>query len=83
MSDYRVTHVRKDWQGNITDLGVKDSWELSRDVMIKHIEDGANSFYVLCPQRANIRVAQGTYRKFLKTTADSSTKNNLDNLPPL
>lgn len=83
MSSYQVTHVRKDRQGNITHLGVKGSWDLDLDAMIRRIETGTNSFFVMCPQMASIVVVRGAYRKYLKTTADTTTKNNLDGLPPL
>lgn len=47
------------------------------------IESGTNPFYVMCPQRADVVVrSTAGGRKFLKTTADTTTKNNLDNLPP-
>lgn len=38
--------------------------------------------YVNCPQRANVYVAQTPAgKKFLKTTADTTTMNSLDNFP--
>lgn len=84
MADCHVTHVRKDRYGDITDIGVKGRWERSVPVAIKDIESGLNSYFVLCPLRANIYPATSyTGTKYLKTTADSTTRNNLDELPSL
>ncbi|WP_396169047.1 DUF3892 domain-containing protein [Corynebacterium sp.] len=48
------------------------------------MESRINTFYANCPQRADVYVAQTSAgRKFLKTTAGTTTKNNLDSLPPL
>lgn len=84
MPDARITHVRKDRDGDITDVGNKNSWEWSVERVIASIENGSNTFYVMCPQRADVLVRETPAgRKFLKTTADTTTKNNLDDLPPL
>ena len=83
MSDFQVTHTRKNSNDVITHIGVKGRWETSEAVAIRDIETGTNTYFVNVPQRANVYVAPGTYRKYLKTTADTTTKNNLDSLPPL
>lgn len=83
MTDCRVTNTRKDRNDVITAIGVKDVWERSEAAAISDIDTGTNSYYVLLPQRANIYVAQGTYRRYLRTTADTTTHNNLDSLPQL
>ncbi len=84
MVDVEIKNVRKDRHGDITDVGVKGRWERTLAVAISLIENRTNSFYVMCPQRADVQVRQTpTGRKYLKTTADTTTKNNLDELPPL
>lgn len=84
MADAEIKHVRKDNEGDLTDVGVKGQWEWSVAKVIASIENRSNTFYVNCPQRANVFVDKTrTGTKFLKTTADTTTKNNLDSLPPL
>lgn len=80
----QVTHVRKDYAGDITGIGAKFLWEDSLQTAIKYIELGLESYYVLVAgQYATVIVASNGYRKFLKTTADTTTRNNLDSLPLL
>lgn len=84
MTDSIIKNVRKKSDGDITDVGVKGQWERTVPWVVASIEAGTNTFFVNCPQRADVYVAQTpSGRKFLKTTADTTTKNNLDNLPPL
>lgn len=84
MADAEIKNVRKDRNGDITDVGVMGRWEWPVAHVISSIEALTNTFYVNCPQRADVYVAQTPAgRKFLKTTADTTTKNNLDSLPPL
>jgi hypothetical protein len=84
MADAEIKNVRKDWNGDITNVGVTNSWDWTVEQVVSSIESLSNTFYVNCPQRANVLVAQTPAgHKFLKTTADTITKNNLDNLPPL
>lgn len=87
MSTFQVTHVSKDRNGDITEIGRKATaidkgWRLSTATAISRIEAGTEGYYVLLPLRAEIIVKHG-YRKYLATTADSTTVNNLDNLPLL
>lgn len=84
MADSEIKNVRKDQDGDITHVGVRGSWDWSVSQVVSSITARTNTFFVMCPQRANVIVAK-TARgyKFLKTTADTTTKNNLDNLPPL
>ncbi len=52
--------------------------------VVGSIEAGTNTFFVKLPQRADVYVSKtAAGHKFLKTTADTTTKNNLDSLPPL
>ncbi len=84
MSDSVIKNVRKNSDGDITDVGVKGQWERTVAWVVASIESGSNTFFVNVPQRANVYVAKTPAgKKFLKTTADTTTKNNLDSLPPL
>lgn len=84
VADAEIKNVRKDRNGDITQVGVWGQWDWTVAQVVASIESHTNTFYVNCPQRADVYVAQtSTGRKFLKTTADTTTKNNLDNLPPL
>lgn len=84
MADVVIKNVRKNSDDDITDVGVKGQWERTVPWVVSSIEAGTNTFFVSTPQRADVYVAQTPVgRKFLKTTADTTTKNNLDNLPPL
>jgi hypothetical protein len=84
VADAEIKNVRKDRNGDITNVGVRGLWEWPVAQVVASIESRTNTFYVSCPQRADIYVAQTSAgRKFLKTTADTTTKNNLDSLPPL
>lgn len=84
MADSQISNVRKDRQGDITDVGVKGRWAWPVAQVVASIESRSNTFYVMCPQRAEVVVAKTPAgRKYLKTTADTTTRNNLDNLPPL
>lgn len=84
MTDVVIKNVRKNDDGDITDVGVKGRWERTVPWVVSSIEAGTNTFFVNCPRRADVYVAQTSAgHKFLKTTADTTTKNNLDSLPPL
>lgn len=84
MADVVIRNVRKNADGDITDVGVKGSWERTVAVVVSSIENRVDTFFVNVPQRADVYVAQTpSGHKFLKTTADTTTVNNLDNLPPL
>ena len=84
MADSGIKNVRKNSDGDIIDVGVKGSWDWTVARVVASIESGDNTFFVNCPQRANVFVeSTSAGYKFLKTTADTTLKNNLDNLPPL
>ncbi|ALX65672.1 DUF3892 domain-containing protein [Microbacterium sp. XT11] len=80
----QILAVRKDDDGDITRLkGV--SWEDSIEGVISDIENGRYKYYVDVDGReADVYVVPATpYRKkHLRTTADTTTRNNLDELPP-
>jgi hypothetical protein len=84
VADAEIKNVRKDQSGDITHVGVRGLWDWSVQQVVASIESGTNTFYVSCPQRADVYVSKtAAGRKFLKTTADTTTNNNLDNLQPL
>lgn len=86
MAARAVTHVRKDIYGNITAIGNPGmTWSprLKADA-IYDIEHGLNTYHVSWPEKVTqIRVvpATSTTGKYLRTDRDSTTRNNLDDLP--
>jgi hypothetical protein len=82
VADAEIKNVRKSRDGDITNVGARNSWDWTVADVVASINGKSNSFYVRCPQRAEVVVARtSTGREFLRTTADTTTKNNLDNLP--
>lgn len=79
----QIVAVRRDKDGDITRLkGL--GWEDSIEGVISDIESGRYSYYVRVGyEDATVLVVPATiYRKkHLRTTADTSTRNNLDELP--
>ena len=81
---YRVSHTRKDLRGNITAIGVKGSWELASSTAVQRIENREEAYHVEWPEkRTDIHVAGPSYNRFLRTDRDNTTRNNLEDLPPL
>ena len=85
MADRQVTASGKDKDGDITKLcksGEAWSSRLKADA-IRDIDNGLHTYYVqqAGTSRTNITVVNGTTGKYLRSTADASSKNNLDNLP--
>lgn len=77
----RVDGATKNRAGEILSL-CGDGWSKPVVEVIQDIERGRQSYYVLVAgARAQVYVA-GTSRRFLKTRADTTTRNNLDALPP-
>jgi hypothetical protein len=84
MDKYRVTHVSKDQSGDITAIGVKDRWRLPVTTAISRIKGGVEGYHVDYPVHADIVVGRTRWgTEYLHTTADTTTRNNLDNLPRL
>jgi hypothetical protein len=79
--DRKVTGSGKNPQGDIT--GLCGSWgSVSAASAIAHIENGTHRYYVEVESPAvMVRVVSEGTTKYLRTAADSSGKNNLDNLP--
>lgn len=84
MARRQVTRSGKDRDGDITSLckpGEVWSPRSKRDA-INDIESGTHSYYVSWPEKTTeIRVVNGATGKYLRTDRDSTTRNNLDDLP--
>lgn len=84
MADRRVRTSGKDAAGDITALcNPGETWSprLKEDV-IDDIESKLHTYYVEeAGGRADVQVVHGENGKYLRSTADSTSKNNLDNLP--
>lgn len=85
MAERRVRATGKDRDGDITKLcGGVGSWgSVSKNQAINEIDRGDHTYYVeeAPGPRAIVRVVGSAPNKYLRTDADSSSKNNLDNLP--
>lgn len=84
MADREVTRTGKDASNVITTLcnpGVLWSPRTKGDA-IRDIESGDHTYYVKWPEkRTEIRVVDGATGKYLRTDRDSTTRNNLLDLP--
>lgn len=83
MADRQVRQTGRD-RGDITSLcNQGQSWSpRKKSDAISDIESGIHRYYVREEgDGAWVRVVNGPTGKYLRTTADSSSKNNLDNLP--
>ena len=81
MSDVQVTCINKpDRQSaheGITHLG-GTGWRWTRDQVIRSIENGTNTFFTNVEgKRANVRVVDGRYGKYVRTYADNEWRNDL------
>ena len=85
MADRRVTATGKDKDGDITKLCKTGEWwsPVGKATAINEIENGTHSYYVQdgSGNRADIHVVGSGTSKYLRTNADASSSNNLDNLP--
>lgn len=85
MADRQVTRTGKDGDGDITSLcnpGQAWSPRRKRDA-IDDIETGSHTYYVRWSdgKRTDIHVVDGPTGKYLRTDRDSTSRNNLDDLP--
>ncbi len=85
MADRQVTHSRKDSDGDITAIcnpGQPWSPRYKRDA-INDIETRLHTYFVssASARRVDIIVVNGPTGKYLRTTADTTEHNNLDDLP--
>ncbi|MGN7858944.1 DUF3892 domain-containing protein [Microbacterium sp. 22303] len=86
MADRRVTHSRKNRDGDITAIGTPgQSWSpRAKADAVSDIELRLHTYYVQWPEkRTEIRVVNGTTGKYLRTDRDNTTRNNLDDPPDL
>ena len=85
MADREVTRTRKDGDGDILALcDSGSSWSpREKRAAILDIEMGTHSYFVRWNdgKRTEIRVVNGPTGKYLRTDRDSTTRNNLDDLP--
>lgn len=85
MADRQVTKTRKDRDGDILALCQDGAaWSpRSKADAIKDIDDKVHTYFVLWPGglRTEVRVVEGAHGKYLRTDRDSTTRNNLDDLP--
>lgn len=83
MAERQVRRSRKDRDGDITALCGSAAWGIvSKQEAIRHIDDGIHTYYVheVAPP-AIIDVVPGVNGRYLRSRADRTSKNNLDNLP--
>lgn len=80
-----VTHTGKDRDGDITSLGNPSQWWSPRAKLyaIADIETGSYEYRVRWPEKeTTVRVVFDRAKgKYLRTDRDSTTRNNLDDLP--
>lgn len=84
MADRRVTASGKDEDGDITKLcNSGEHWSpRPKADAIRDIETETHSYYVdRAGHRTDVHVVNEGGKKYLRTTADKTSKNNLDNLP--
>lgn len=84
MADRPVRQTGKDRDGDIVSLCNPNSdWSPRKKVdAIDDIETGRQSYYVPWKSgRTEITVVNGPNGKYLRTVRDSTSKNNLDDLP--
>ncbi|MAB00456.1 MAG: hypothetical protein CMN86_19485 [Stappia sp.] len=84
MVDRRVTASGKDDDGDITKLCNSSEYWSPRPKAdaIRDIENKTHSYYVdQTGHRTDVHVVNEGGKKYLRTTADKTSKNNLDNLP--
>jgi len=83
MAERRVTQTGKDKDGDITKLcNPNEYWSpRSKQGAISDIESETHKYYVQSgTNKAYVQVVNGPTGKYLRTTADPSSSNNLDNL---
>jgi len=80
MDERRVRRTGKDSDGDITKL-CGDWGSVTKAVAIDHIQNSIYKYFVdEAGYRTDVHVVKRDGRRHLQTTADSTSKNNLDNL---
>jgi hypothetical protein len=81
----QVTHTRKDASGDITHLGggVGANWSpVATAAAIQQIRSGARTYFTSANGHSSfVRVVEDPDGPYLRTAADGTTANNLDQLP--
>jgi hypothetical protein len=82
----RVQCVTTNSHGTITHIGGKRSdnsnWKETVEKAIAQIENGTHQYYVSRNNKeTDVEVVDGSAGKYLRTKPDSSTGNNLSDLP--
>lgn len=83
MADRRVRQTAKDKDGDITALcNTGQPWSpCQKAVVIAEIEGNVHTYYVNeAGERSEVEVVNGPTGKYLRTTGDNESANNLDNL---
>lgn len=85
MATRYVTRTRKDRDGDITALCRPGEWwsPRAKQDAIRDIESNAHTYYATWGDGKTtlIRVVNGATGKYLRTDRDTTSKNNLDDLP--
>jgi len=82
MADRAVRQTKKDSDGDILALCDSGWGHRYKDDAIRDIETGVHTYHVPWTSgRTEIRVVNGSTGKYLRTDRDSTSKNNLDDLP--
>ena len=85
MAKRYVTRTGKDKDGDITRLcNSGQAWSpRSKADAIRDINTGTDEYWVnwASSPETRIRVVDGAYGKYLRTDRDTTTRNNLDDLP--
>lgn len=85
MANRHVTRSRKDGNGNITALCNPNEplWSpRAKADAIRDIENRIHTYYTYVNGRvATVHVVNGRSGKYLSTSPDGTTRNNLDDLP--
>ena len=82
MAKRRVTCSNKDSDGDITGIGGPGWSTITKAQAIIDIEGKTHTYYVCeAGYESDVYIVSLGGNKHLRTTADQSNKNNLDNLP--
>ena len=79
---FRITHVRKDAYDDITAVRLFSGTVETVPEVVRYIEQGYKYYVQEVPPPADVHVVTLTNgKKYIRTDADRSSRNNLDNLP--
>ncbi|WP_437686501.1 DUF3892 domain-containing protein [Sorangium sp. So ce176] len=85
MAERQVTRTGKNTNGDITRLcNHGEHWSpRTKSEAIRDIDSGVHTYFVSWPdgRRTEVRVVSGPTGRYLRTDRDSTTRNNLADLP--